>query len=351
MTTMAGLTHLHLGLNLINTIPPMLASTLLNLQELRVEGNNLTSIPPLDKLVHLELLSVGFNRLPDLPALPPSLTTLIAPANHFGRVPATVLTLPALRHLDLSENGLTFLPADLSSMKSLVQLFLHCNRISELPAGFGSVGTFPLLRRVDLMYNDFAVFPTQLLALPALADLSFQGNPACAASFDEATVPPVLGQTLTQHVAWGYPRPDEIVPGLYLGDVECARNRHALLQLGVDHILTIAFYRPVWPNDFTYMVVEVDDREEVDLSPHFQGTTDFIANSLHSGGRVLVHCHAGVSRSATVVVAYLIAAHGWTAEEAQAFVKARRPRILPKHNFVSQLAVWREHCTASAAAR
>ena len=53
---------------------------------------------------------------------------------------------------------------------------------------------------------------------------------------------------------------------------------------------------------------------------------------------VLVHCMAGVSRSASVVIAFLIASQRWCLDEAMAFVKAKRKCISPNAAFVAQLA-------------
>ena len=52
---------------------------------------------------------------------------------------------------------------------------------------------------------------------------------------------------------------------------------------------------------------------------------------------MLVHCHAGISRSATIVIAYLMKALSMTLEEAYKLVKSRRPRIKPNQAFISQL--------------
>lgn len=56
-----------------------------------------------------------------------------------------------------------------------------------------------------------------------------------------------------------------------------------------------------------------------------------------SGGCVLVHCNAGVSRAATVVAAYLIRHHAMTTSEALNFIKVKRPFIRPNPGFMEQL--------------
>lgn len=55
------------------------------------------------------------------------------------------------------------------------------------------------------------------------------------------------------------------------------------------------------------------------------------------GGKVLVHCQAGVSRSATICIAYVMTHYGMGLEEAFDFVRARRSHISPHLNFMRQL--------------
>lgn len=57
-------------------------------------------------------------------------------------------------------------------------------------------------------------------------------------------------------------------------------------------------------------------------------------------GCVLVHCHAGVSRSATVVIAYLMQEKDLTFDQAFSFASKKRPVIFPNMGFQRQLQEW-----------
>ncbi|KAG0696230.1 Dual specificity protein phosphatase 10 [Chionoecetes opilio] len=59
-----------------------------------------------------------------------------------------------------------------------------------------------------------------------------------------------------------------------------------------------------------------------------------------SGARVLVHCQAGVSRSPTIVIAYLMKHTRMTMVDSYKYVKARRIIISPNLNFMGQLVEW-----------
>lgn len=77
----------------------------------------------------------------------------------------------------------------------------------------------------------------------------------------------------------------------------------------------------------------------------------YIESVRESGGRVLVHCLAGISRSATICMAYLMRARGLTLDEAHDYLKQRRPLISPNLNFLRQLAEFEVALDASLAAR
>lgn len=66
-----------------------------------------------------------------------------------------------------------------------------------------------------------------------------------------------------------------------------------------------------FPLQYTYKTIRVADSEDENLLDHFDQTNRFIETARQTG-RILVHCMAGVSRSATVVIAYLIWKNSWT---------------------------------------
>jgi protein-tyrosine phosphatase len=83
--------------------------------------------------------------------------------------------------------------------------------------------------------------------------------------------------------------------------------------------------------------VPVTDSELTDLSAYFDSVTRFIDEELKNGGRVLVHCVAGVSRSTSLVLAYLIRYRGYTLLDAFDLVAERRKIAWPNDGFYRQL--------------
>lgn len=120
---------------------------------------------------------------------------------------------------------------------------------------------------------------------------------------------------------------------------------------------------PSTPTSMTYCRVAVYDVETADMITFLWGATTFIhsiltnhdvnRNSLRtddsssngSSSSVLVHCRMGISRSATVAIAYLIRYHGLTRDEAYTHVKRMRPQINPNRGFWNQLQTFEKRLT------
>jgi predicted protein tyrosine phosphatase len=86
-----------------------------------------------------------------------------------------------------------------------------------------------------------------------------------------------------------------------------------------------------------YMYIYINDNEQANIMQHFNKTYRFLAHKIDDQQKnVYVHCHAGLSRSATIVICYLMQRHRLTYADAYRFVHDRR-RIRPNNSFVSQL--------------
>lgn len=106
----------------------------------------------------------------------------------------------------------------------------------------------------------------------------------------------------------------------------------------ITHILTMAAgIRPLYKKEFKYKVVNIMDLPTQNILAHFDKAIEFINKAVTSGGRVLVHCFAGVSRSASTVIAYFMATRKMTFTEAYDYVKKKRPIIFPNFGFQRQL--------------
>jgi dual specificity MAP kinase phosphatase len=80
------------------------------------------------------------------------------------------------------------------------------------------------------------------------------------------------------------------------------------------------------------------DVSSADISPHFNAVYEFLAEAERLQQPVLVHCGAGVSRSACLVMMYLMRSKRWSAQQARRHCIAARSLVCPNDGF------WRLLC-------
>lgn len=92
------------------------------------------------------------------------------------------------------------------------------------------------------------------------------------------------------------------------------------------------------PNHHNYYIVNIQDSESSDLKNHFDATTKFIHDEMNHGKDVYVHCNMGRSRSATIIIAYLMRYKKMPLVDALDFIKTKHPDVKPNSGFMNQLA-------------
>jgi len=129
---------------------------------------------------------------------------------------------------------------------------------------------------------------------------------------------------------------NEIVPRLFIGNMNTARNKMFFTQ---NHITAVLNLTPDVPNyfaspnsDIEYMRISVNDSlKQEDFSKmykHFPCIVNFIIKNHYLENRaVLVHCHAGAQRSAAAVAAYLMRVHGTPLKQTVDFMVSKRPLV------------------------
>merc|ERR1712187_383868 len=138
-------------------------------------------------------------------------------------------------------------------------------------------------------------------------------------------------------------RPAVLSPApLFVGPATSAGCLHYLRKVGVTCILNCTTDLPAPPEralgrDIQWHRVALEDVEDQDLSAAFEDASCIIDQVAKSGGRVLVHCHEGKSRSVSLCLAYLVSRERWNLAKARAFVKARRKQARPNAGFLKQL--------------
>jgi predicted protein tyrosine phosphatase len=128
---------------------------------------------------------------------------------------------------------------------------------------------------------------------------------------------------------------------IHLGGIPSLYNKERLMENGITHILTAILgvkgqYSKV-KDGFTTLNIPVRDVEWEQLDKYFDTAVDFIKECESEGGKVFVHCMCGVSRSSTLVAAYLIREKGMTAKDAIEHLHAYRNKVDPNKGFRLQL--------------
>jgi len=126
---------------------------------------------------------------------------------------------------------------------------------------------------------------------------------------------------------------------IILGNRESAMNADKLRSMGVTHVLNVCHQLPNFhPKSFVYVKVEIVDHPDSVITNIATVTTDFLRRVEQLNGRALVHCVAGVSRSASAVIMFLMQHHDLTLKQAWLHIKSHRPHVSPNEGFKLQLA-------------
>lgn len=129
------------------------------------------------------------------------------------------------------------------------------------------------------------------------------------------------------------------VGGIYLGNFSAAKDLQLLAKLNIFAVLTVAEELDLpYKNDskIGHLKIMASDIENFDLSKHFQKCFEFI-NKYQGSTNILIHCYAGVSRSVTITIAFLMKFYGMSFKKALSLVREKRRQIYPNSGFINQL--------------
>jgi hypothetical protein len=134
-----------------------------------------------------------------------------------------------------------------------------------------------------------------------------------------------------------------ITPQLYIGGYLAASDPEFIRSAGITRIVKMFEDDPGYPGGFhrhpgvAYAVYPALDLPEYDIHADAVSALRFIKEGVDGGERVLVHCHAGISRSATIVLLFLMVYCGLGLDQALSRLWAARPVIRPNPGFMRYL--------------
>jgi protein-tyrosine phosphatase len=330
-TGQANLHSLHLGLD-SNLIKNLLQNDLTNLRELILSENCIESLPHniFDKLRNLVKLDLTNNKLTMIPMSAmclPRLQVLLLDHNFISSVPATYdimepLLLPELHTIGLEWNRLTEFPSHLHEIAPSLRKIYICENlgIQNLPP----VESFPLGEtRTEVRLDN----------RPTLMEQYRRGGYEARIAAD-----------------WNKIYPDKVIDFVFLGSLRTAQCSEVYRDLDIKYVLTAGRNLEVYlPEGMIQLELPLDDVPGENISLFFKDAFDFIDKAIAEKKGVLLHCFAGLSRSVTVMVAYLMKTnYPIKMREALQIVKQARPNSHPNDGFIRSLeayedALVREH--------
>lgn len=133
----------------------------------------------------------------------------------------------------------------------------------------------------------------------------------------------------------------QIIDNLWLGSLKSSCNKESLLERNIETIVSaILGASAMYPFDFKYERAKLRDVDDEDIIKEIEKLLPIIRKELVNNRGVLCHCHAGRSRSATIVAAYLIKYNSMSVEEALDYIKERRSQVSPNSGYIEQLKAY-----------
>lgn len=122
---------------------------------------------------------------------------------------------------------------------------------------------------------------------------------------------------------------------LYLGDMFDANNETELTQKQIKTIICVAedVHIKLTNSNIQVYKYNLQDTYDCNISLYF----DEIADLINKQDSVLVNCAAGISRSATIVIAYIMKFYSYNLKDAFLYVRRRRNQICPNKKFMKYL--------------
>jgi hypothetical protein len=271
--------------------------------------------------------------------------------NDLNFINKSIFSLRQIIELDLSSNKLKKIPEDIGNLKNLIKLNLSHNNLADLPYNFEILTK---LENLNLDFNDFRQIPPVVFKMKKLKYLYMANNSEITSfppkklfdSFEEISIsldniPELVNEmklmALSPNIKfeWNKIYPDKVLDSLFLGDIKSTFNRYVFDYYNIENVFSIGRELEVENfNGINYERYDIDDDEYQNIDFII---LDKIHNKILNNKKCLVHCQKGISRSTTIVLAYLMKYKNMRLYDAYVFVKDKRDKIDPNDGFWKQL--------------
>lgn len=149
---------------------------------------------------------------------------------------------------------------------------------------------------------------------------------------------------------------NEIIPHLYISNWIDSNNISLLEKNNIKAVITLeTMLKPDFIVDYykrnkiDFLYIHLQDHSSANISQYFDNTYDFIKKHINNGENVLVHCYAGISRSACIILNYLVRHFIESRESPQTicmkclvndnikYMQSKRSIINPNRGFIAQV--------------
>ncbi|KAJ8905971.1 hypothetical protein NDN08_002472 [Rhodosorus marinus] len=134
----------------------------------------------------------------------------------------------------------------------------------------------------------------------------------------------------------------KVLPNLFVGGEEIIvmESYSFFAENNVTHVLSLCDSSVPDCLPLTTLHLDMVDSPDYDIAVHFPKVVDFIHSARTKNEGIFVHCKAGVSRSATVIIAYIMSALNLSTKASFEHVKRCRSKIAPNDGFMRQLILF-----------
>ncbi|XP_014294562.2 dual specificity protein phosphatase 19 [Halyomorpha halys] len=128
----------------------------------------------------------------------------------------------------------------------------------------------------------------------------------------------------------------EVIQGLLMGSQDVAHSEALLKNYSINCVISLGIEVPNF-DGIKYLFIEVLDLPEFRITDVFKQCFSFIDIEREHGSVIYVHCNAGISRSASLVIGYVMKELNMNFEMAYSLVKSKRTSVRPNEGFIKQL--------------
>lgn len=266
----------------------------------------------------------------------------------------SLFCLESLCELNMNDNNIHHIPPEIKYLKNLSNLKLGFNQISEIPEESKEL---TMLEYIDISYNKLHDIP-KYLPYESLKMVRLNGN-CNICSFDNLKIfsntviivennPHLIeyynnniDQFENTNIVWENNFPSKITDNIYLGGITSVSCEDIYNVLNIEAIYTIGNrLDPLILPHIKHEYFLIDDNPKCIMSFEI---IDKIHETITENKKCIIHCQKGMSRSATITIAYLMKYHHLSLNDAYNHVKLRRDCICPNEGFMDQLVKFEEN--------